>query len=602
MKTALLIVTLSSLLAGCASTRIAPVAQSAAAGPLAALASDTQALPAVATDLPATLAAADASDESLPQIALTEELMFKILSAEIAFQRGQWQAAYVTTLIAAQQTRDPRLARRAAEMAITAKQNGEALAAIRLWRELAPNSEEAAQYLLGFLVLSDDIDSSQPMFAQRLAEARPLTRGLMLLQIQRMLARATDKAAAFALLERLAEPYGALAETRIALAQGALANNDSARAIKEARTALQMKGTSELAILTLAQVLPDKADAARAMGEFLQKNPASRDVRLALARMQIEQKQYASARVEFETLLREQPDDLSSLYALGVLTSQNKDPAAAEKYLGTYLALLRAKPDEERDPTQAILILAQIAEERKDLPKALAWLAQIDSGPAYTSALARRAQLLHKQGDLEAGLTLLREARPDGEREQVQLVVALAHLLRDAGRSADGMATMASGIERFPKDPDLLYDYAMMAEKNSEFEVMETALRKLMVLAPKNQHAYNALGYSLAERNLRLPEAFTLIETALALAPDDPYILDSMGWVQFRMGRLKEAEEALRRAYSLRADPEIAVHLGEVLWVKGQKEDAQKLWRDANTIDPQNNTLKNTLTRLHVSL
>jgi Flp pilus assembly protein TadD len=142
----------------------------------------------------------------------------------------------------------------------------------------------------------------------------------------------------------------------------------------------------------------------------------------------------------------------------------------------------------------------------------------------------------------------------------------------------------------------------MLAEKNNQLDVMEASLRKIMDIAPGNQHAYNALGYSLAERNIRLQEAYTLIEKALQLAPEDPFILDSMGWVQYRLGRIKEAEAVLRRAYELRPDAEIAVHLGEVLWVKGQKEDAQKFWRDAQTKDPQNDTLKSTLARLNVNL
>jgi tetratricopeptide (TPR) repeat protein len=142
----------------------------------------------------------------------------------------------------------------------------------------------------------------------------------------------------------------------------------------------------------------------------------------------------------------------------------------------------------------------------------------------------------------------------------------------------------------------------MVADKLNKFDVMEVALRRIIVLAPANQHAYNALGYSLAERNVRLEEAHGLIEKALQLAPEDPFIMDSMGWVQFRLGRIKEAEELLRRAYAIRPDAEIAVHLGEVLWVKGQQEDAKKFWRDANTKDPKNDTLKSTLARLHVRL
>ena len=157
-------------------------------------------------------------------------------------------------------------------------------------------------------------------------------------------------------------------------------------------------------------------------------------------------------------------------------------------------------------------------------------------------------------------------------------------------------------MKRFPDDTDLLYDYAMAAEKIGDLKNMERTLRRIITLAPDKQHAYNALGYSLAERNIRLREAHSLIEKALKIAPEDPFIIDSMGWVQFRQGKLKEAEELLRRAYGIRADPEIAMHLGEVLWTRGQKSEALQLWRDAQTKDPLNEALKSTLTRLKVAL
>jgi Flp pilus assembly protein TadD len=207
-----------------------------------------------------------------------------------------------------------------------------------------------------------------------------------------------------------------------------------------------------------------------------------------------------------------------------------------------------------------------------------------------------------KRGDLEGARRLLHQQNPNGQKEEAQLVLAEGQLLRDTNRLQDAMAVFKEGLQRFPNDTDLLYDYAMVAEKTNQLEVMETALRKIIQLAPNNQHAYNALGYSFAERNMRLDEAYQLVEKALSLAPEDPFIMDSMGWVQFRLGRIKEAETLLRRAYELRPDAEIAVHLGEVLWVKGQKDDAQKFWRDARSKDPQNDTLKSTLARLNVSL
>jgi len=181
-------------------------------------------------------------------------------------------------------------------------------------------------------------------------------------------------------------------------------------------------------------------------------------------------------------------------------------------------------------------------------------------------------------------------------------VLAQGQILRDAGQLAEAYSVLEAGAKRFPANPDLLYDFALLAEKTGRLDVMETTLRAVMAQAPDNHHAYNALGYSLAERNVRLQEALALIGKALSMAPDDPFIMDSMGWVQYRLGNLNEAEQHLRRAYSLRSDPEIAVHLGEVLWQKGQKADAQKLWREARAKDPKNDTLKSTLARLNLSL
>lgn len=542
------------------------------------------------------------TEDALPTIELTEELLYKLLSAEIADQRGDWQTAYVTTLAVAQQTRDPRLARRAAEIALGAKQTDEALSAVRLWRTLAPNSDEATQYYLSFIILSDDIAEARPILEQRLKEARPQTRGLLAFQMQRVLARAKDKAAAFAMLEQVLAPYLNMPEAHLALAQGAFAMGDVQRARQEAQTALKSKPDSELAILALVQVSPDKGEAAKLLTDFIARHPKARNVRIAYARMLVEQEQFGKARGEFETLLKDQPQDLTSLYALGVLSVQTNDPQAAENYLTTYLNVLSEKPDAERDPTQALLLLAQIAEERKDPEAVVKWLSQIEPGEAYLNAQIKRAQIIAKRGDIAAARELLHEIDAGGEGEQSLLVIAEGQMLRDANQLQEAMDVFKAGLKRFPDNTDLLYDYAMAAEKSGQWGTMEASLRKIMELAPDNQHAYNALGYSLAERNIRLEEAHLLIEKALKLAPDDPFIMDSMGWVQFKLGRLKEAEALLRRAYELRPDVEIAAHLGEVLWVKGQREDAQKLWRDAQTKDPQNDTLKSTLARLNVSL
>ncbi|WP_377702988.1 tetratricopeptide repeat protein [Pseudoduganella sp. UC29_71] len=600
MKNALVIVTLSAVLSACS---VAPQKQADATGqpgvaPAAPEAQDTPAMQAVAA------AAAVQATEPLPSVELTSDLFYKLTKAELDFKRGQWQSAYVTMMVLAQQTRDPRLAQRSAEMALAAKQGGEAMAAIRLWRELAPESDEAAQYFLGFSVLGDDLSEAEQVFAQRLKAAPANSRGLAMFQMQQFLLRAKDKAAAFALMERVLAPYGQSLEAHLVLAQGAYANNDTERAAKEAQQAMRIKPDSELALLTMAQVTPDADAVTRLVTGFLAKYPNSREVRAAYARMLVEQKQYDKAREQFQFLLKSQPDNPATLYALGIMSMQANDAVAAEGYFKHFVEVVDKEGGDERDPTKALLILSQIAEERGDFAAAQDWLEKIDGGEPrlLLTVKLKRAQLAARMGDLDGARKQLTEIKSEDPAELAQVAQTDAQLLRDAGRSLEAYTVLQDGVLRYPNSPDLLYDFALAAEKLGKVELMETSLRKVMEIAPDNHHAYNALGYSLADRNLRLDEAFTLVEKAMQMAPNDPFIMDSMGWVQYRMGRLKEAEALLRQAYTLRNDPEIAVHLGEVLWAQGDQGGAQKLWREARAKDPQNDALKSTLARLNTSL
>ena len=592
MKNAFAIVTLSALLSACA---VAPGPQKTAAAPAAA--------PEPMPDLVAAATAAAAEDK-LPSVELTSELFYKLTKAELDFKRGQWQSAYVTIMVLAQQTRDPRLARRGAEIALSAKQGKEAMSAIRLWRELAPDSEEAVQYFLGFAVLGDDLSEAEQLFAQRLKAAPPAGRPLQMFQMQQFLLRARDKAAAFALMERVLKPYLNSQESHLVLAQGAHAAGDAPRALAEAQKAVAIKPDSELATLTMAQMLQDLDAATTLFADYLRKYPAAREVRSAYARLLVEQKQYDGAREQFQLLLKEQPDNPGTLYALGVMSLQSQDPKSAEGYFKRYVEVLESQPDPERESSRALMFLAQIAEERGDLDDALAWLERVDSEDAriVLSASLRRAHITARKGDVEGARAQLKALEPAGQAEQVQVLQAEGQLLRDAGRSVEAFKTLQDGVLRYPNSPDLMYDYALAAEKLGKVDAMETALRKVIESVPDNHHAYNALGYSFADRNVRLDEAFELIDKALKMAPGDPYIMDSMGWVLFRMGKLKEAEQSLRQAYTLRNDAEIAVHLGEVLWAQGDKAGATQLWRAARAKDPKNDALRDTLARLKTSI
>ena len=542
-------------------------------------------------------------EDPLPEVKLTEEIFLKIITAEIANQRGSWQGAYVTMYSVAEQTRDPRIAKRAAEIALAAKQSGEALQAVRLWRELAPNSNEATQYYLGFMLMNNNLAEIQSVYTEKLKSSDPKQLGVMMLQAQRLLSRSRDKNAAFTTLETLLEPYKNSPDAHMALAQGAYAKGDSKLAASEAQEVLKARPDSQLAVLTVAQA-SSQADAAKSLAAFLVKNPSARDVRLAYASILIDLKQLDQANHEFETIARERPDDISAIYTLGVLAMERNQSQKAEAYFLQYLQALEGKTGEERDPTTALVNLSRIAAERKDYKAAQDWLAQVESydgrNPAWFNVQIRRTFLLAKEGKLLEARAFIQQVKASNETEQIQLIQSEAQLLRDAGLPDQAKTVLEQGIKQAPNNPDLLYDFAMLAESQKDITGMETSLRKVIELAPTSQHAYNALGYSFADRNVQLDEANTLIEKANQLAPDDPFILDSLGWVKFRLSKYDEAEQALRRAYQMRPDAEIAVHLGEVLWTMGQKDSAKKIWRDALQKDPENQTLKSTLERLKV--
>jgi tetratricopeptide (TPR) repeat protein len=406
------------------------------------------------------------------------------------------------------------------------------------------------------------------------------------------------------MLQRLVAPYGNSMEAHVVLSQAALARGAKADALREAEAALKMKPDSEIAALTLAQATEDEDKVAAVLSKFLAAHPDARDVRMAYARILVNRKQFDAARREFLVLLKAQPDNPGTLYALGVLSTQSNDPKAAEDYFTRFVTAVGNSPDDEHDPSRALLILSQLAEERGDMKAAMGWLDKIQSEDPQVqlSAKLRGAQLIAKQGDVDGARKLLASLKPEDPAAQAQVVLTDAEILRNAGRTLEAYKLMESGIRRFPNNTDLLYDFALVAEKLGKVDVMEKSLRTVIAQAPDNHQAYNALGYSLAERNVRLPEAYALIDKALKMAPDDPFIMDSMGWVEYRMGKLKEAEAQLRKAYALRSDPEIAVHLGEVLWQQGRKADAQTLWREARAKDPKNDALKSTLARLKVSL
>jgi tetratricopeptide (TPR) repeat protein len=528
-----------------------------------------------------------------PNEELTENLLYEYLLAEIAVQRGNVALSAQAYVDLAKRTHDPRIARRATEVALFARMNTAAIEAATIWHEADPGSTRALEALAGMLVSVGRYDEALPYLKELLASpgSDPASRFALL---PRMLANAQDKQAAVRLTQRLAADYPKVPEANFAVARVAASAGDDRLALDEVRKARQLRPDSEAAALLEAQILQKTSvdQATAVLGEYVRKYPQAREARLAYARILVAQRRYAEARAEFQKLMTGLPDNTDMAFAVAVLSLQLKDYDAAERYLKGLLNTTY------RDKDGVRLYLGQVAEERKNLPEALKWYGEVGEGEQYVQAQIRYAQVLAKQGKLDQARAHLQQAAAANPQERIQLVLAEAQLLRDANQTKAAFDLVGQALDRVPNNPDLLYDYAMLAEKMDRVDILESSLRKLIEIRPEHAHAYNALGYSLADRNQRLPEAQELIEKALKLAPDDFFIVDSMGWVLYRRGQLKDSLSYLRRAYAGRPDPEIAAHLGEVLWALGEHSEAERVWGDATKEAPDNETLTSTIKRL----
>ena len=523
---------------------------------------------------------------------LSEPTLYEFLLGEIALQRGDLPLAANTYLDLARRTRDPRVARRAVEVANQAKEIALALDAARLWNELEP-SVHALQVLAATLVAAKRVEEAGPVI-EKLFSADGVNRENAFMQLNRLLAGNADKTANQRVVRNIAAKYPQLPQAHFAVAQAAAIAGDNDGAITAAREAQKLRPDWELAVLLEAQVLQQRSPAAAAkrLGEFVESYPSAREARLSYARVLVLEKRLPEARKQFEAVANASPKNPDVVYAVGLLAYQLKDYSAAEEYMKRVLSL------GYRDPEGVRYVLGQIAEEQKLWPRAIEWYESIATGDHVMPARMRTANAIAKQGKLDEARAFLKRVAAENPEDVVQLIVAEAQLLRDAQRHAEAFALLSDALGKQPEQPDLLYDLALTAEKLERFDLLETHLRKLIEVKPDHAHAYNALGYSFADRNTRLPEARKLIEKALELAPEDYFIMDSMGWVLYREGDLKGAARELRRAYSGRPDAEIGAHLGEVLWMLGEQDEARRVWDEALKAGPENETLQKTIKRL----
>ena len=524
------------------------------------------------------------AEARLPGVPLTDDLLFRFLLAEIAGQRGMLSQAKETYVELARKTRDPRVVRRAAEVALYSRDHEAALELGRLWVELEPDSVRAQQTLVVMLVAQGKIDEAAPHLEKMLSGP---DLGSSFMHLPALFAKTRDTAAAHRVVKAIVQRHSDLPEAHYALAHVALQAGFADEAMAALKQADSLKPGWEPAALLRAQILAksSRAEAMKFFDDFLARHPQAQDVRLAYARMLVGANQFGEAHKQFVRLATELPDSGEIAMAAGMLSLQMGRLDDAETHLSRALEL------GQEDGGAVRFYLGQAAEERKDFELAENRYLSISGGEHLVASRARLAGMLARQGRFDEARAVLKAVAPANEVQEVQLIQAEADLLREAKDYAGVFALLDAAIMKRPDHVDLLYDRAMAAEKLNKLDVLETDLRKVIRLKPDYAHAYNALGYTLVEKTDRLDEAAELLDKAISLAPEDPFILDSVGWLHYRKGNLDRAREFLDRAWRLRQDPEIAAHLGEVLWVRGSREEASRLWQGALQSHPGNEAL-----------
>ncbi|VFR69069.1 FIG140336: TPR domain protein [plant metagenome] len=545
----------------------------------------------------------------LPEVSLSANILYRILVSEIAAQRGVYATAGNTMLELARDTGDYRLARRALEFSLAGGNLSAALDAARYWSRLAPNDPEASSTELALAAASGQTAGLGKTLRARIDAAADKPAAIA--QALAVIGRMSDRRKALAVLdEALSDSARKIPASRMALADLAQAAGDAERAASEAREALALAPRSEEAAQRVLEY-GLKDDPVRAIAdarEFAQRNPDARRLRLVLATQLSDNGDHEGALSEIESMSRRAPEDFDLMFIRAqILYRAGRLPEAR----GALEQFVEVQAQRERDTApgttdavaasaDAYLLLSRIAEEQGDLDGAVQALGRIEDPSVRYSARLRQASLRAKQGNVDEALALIRSAQPQDEEEALQGTLAEAQLLRESNRVDEAIAYLAQADAKQPDTVEIKYDLAMLQERVGNVEEMERLLRQVIALDPEHAHAYNALGYTLADQGQRLPEALALVTRALELAPNDPFIMDSMGWVQYRLGDDEAAAGYLTRAYAVRDDVEIAVHLGEVLWKLNRRAEALKLFRDASARDADNALLKETVQRLGV--
>ena len=525
----------------------------------------------------------------LPKQDLTAPILFDLLMGETALQRGDRDVASESYLRLAKTTRDPRVAQRATEVALLTRKPIQAMDAAKIWVELDSNSVIAHQTIAALLVSNDRLDEARIHLDRLLdLESDP---GNFFMQLNNLLVRNVDKTETLQLVQQFAKPYSEIPEAHFAVAQAASLAGQFETARQQMKLVLALRPDWEMAAIYYGRILNrvSSASAIEFYENFLKTYPKANKTRITFARMLVAEKNYIMARGQFRQLLAQSPGNANVALAVGLLSMELRDFYAAEE------SFKKALEFGYKDLNTIRFYLASIYEKTHRLDKAMESFRSVVRGNQFLPAQIRYAYLLSKQGKLSKARKHLQQLPVKNDQQRAHLIVTEAEFLREAGAHQKVFDLLSNGLKKLPDYPELLYDRAMAAEKIGKIDILEKDLRKLIQLKPDHAHAHNALGYSFAEHGNRLPEALELIEKAIKLSPEDPYIIDSLGWVHYRMGNLNKGVSYLKQAFVIKPDPEIAAHLGEVLWMQGTKEEAKEVWRSTIKSHPDNEVLLNTM-------
>jgi len=553
---------------------------------------------------------ASPGEEASKRSALDAPLFYEILLGELNARAQEPGAAFSLMLDAARKTKDPAVFRRAVQIALQARSGESALQAAKAWSQALPDSREASHFVLQVLLgLNRIADTLEPL--KRDIQLTPAKeRRDFIWSLPPNFERAGSRQLAAVVFQKAMNGWvndPAVGATAWASSGRVwLAAADKTRALEAAAKGMAADSRSEHpALLALSMMSPDTPQAEALLKKHL---PHARpEFRMAYIKALLRSQREDDAKRELQAIRADNPDYADAWLIDGALAMQAGQMEPAEAQFKHYLALVDAAPAEQqaearRGRSQAFFSLSQMAVKRKDFKAAQDWLQRVDNPDDLVQAQVRRASLLAQQGQVEEALVLVQALPTNSDADADMKRTAEVQLLRDAKLYERARDRLLQMTEQNPDELDLVYELAMVQEKLGNLAEMERLLRALMAAKPNDPHAYNALGYSFADHNVRLPEAIALITKALELAPKDPFITDSLAWAQFRSGNIEEALRLLQGAFKDRPDAEIAAHLGEVLWTANQQQEALRIFQEGLKINPDNETLTQTLKRLRVPL